>query len=331
MTKKSKITIEQTETCQEQPQPIQEQTEPLTAKEQYYRAGDEIKRLKTRLTENRETIQDHVTRITALQERHRDARQSYEAAQTNEQNHMSQVERQRALAKIGGAAEQAALHAMQAVQDNLAKITEEARQALGQAEKDLAETAGIVDAIEQIKPDIEQMERELEVMKDIEREMLYKWGQDEEEALSAELKEAQELLAEQEKAVRQAREVLGAKQQSIKERLRYWPGRRERLEEEHSGIIIKKEDPSKSPEEHVFEAKIAYMEALGKHGPQCKVQLHHVLTTELLALPQQAIAQLMHPRSGIWEELWENGRLVRTNHLIKSAQSHIDEARRNRS
>lgn len=334
MAKKAKNTIEtieqaapieeQTETCQEQPQ---EQSEPLSAQEQYYRAGDEIKRLKQEQVGKQQTIKDHMARIADIQEKHKEAQQAHSQAVSTEEEYKARLERQQALAKVGGPAEQAALQSMQAEQKHLAMLTGLARKDLDEAEKLLEEIPAITTSIEQLKADIDQIAREQAIMEDVRDELGHRWGGYEEDALVAEIKEAQEEFAAQEQAFFQARAKLNAVQGSVRKRLQSWPRRAEYVEQEYLQAI-KKEDPSESPEERVFKAQIAYVEALGKWGPQCQVMLHRVYIAELLALPRNIIAELMHPRSGIWQDEYVNGQLVRTNHLIRSAQSHIDEARR---
>lgn len=263
VTKKTKNAIE---TNLEITETTEEETTTLSAEQQYYNAGQEIERIKATIEEKREAIQDHMARIADLQEQHRDAQQDYEAAQANEQAHVAQVERQQALAKIGGLAEQATLHAMIAVQDNLAKISEAAQNALQKAENGLAEIDGIIDAIEQIKADSEQLERELEVMRSLEREMLFKWGKDEQAALIEDLEAAQAEFNEKETDYKASRSSLQDMQESIRERLRYWPGLADQVQKDFLQIIPAEEYRTTAPAEHIARAYLAYLKVLAEHG-----------------------------------------------------------------
>jgi hypothetical protein len=122
---------------------------------------------------------------------------------------------------------------------------------------------------------------------------------------------------------------LQEKQQSIRQRLPYWHGLAEHVEEKYLQII--REDPRAMPEEKCFNAQIAYIKVLGEWGPQCMNMLHHRSIAELLALPPQIVAALMHPKSGMWKDELENGEWVKNCELITTAKSFIEAARKARS
>jgi len=327
LTKKTKNTTTAT-IEQGQEQPPQDQSETLTAEEQYYRACGEIKRLKQEQIDKLRAIEDHTARIADIQEKHNEAQEAHSQAVAIEEEYRSRLERQQAHAKLGGAT--AALQAMQTAHELQAKSVASAiaKRALDEAEKLVEEIPAIVASIEQFKADIVQLEHEETVMNDVQSELVNRWGRDEEDAFIADLEAAERRVAEQEEALMQAKASLREVEATAKERLKYWPKRVQYVEKEHLHIQKEEEDKGMSPEEHVFQAQIKFIEALGKWGPQCQARLHSVSIADILALPRHVIAELMHPHSGVWENEYVNGQPVHTNHLIKAAQSHINEARR---
>ena len=328
-------TIEQPELIQapaetdlEQAEAVQDTTSPLTAEQKYYNAGDEMKRIKAELLDKRQAIEDHTVQIALVRQKHQEAKAAYNSTVAESQEYQEKILRQQALAKVGGPSEQATLQAMQSEQERLAKSTAFARQNLEETEKLLESIPAIAEDLERAKGEIGQLEHEQDVMESIQSEMLYHWGKEEQAALIAELNAEQEEFEAKEKARNEARDTLQNTQQSVRKRLRYWPGLADSVQETHLHII--KEEHGLSAEEHVFRAQIAFIRALGEWGPQCHVTLHHVYIAELLAIPRQTIAELMHPRSAFWQEQFQNGEFVRTNPLIISAESHIEEARSGR-
>jgi chromosome segregation ATPase len=325
-------TVTDEATTTEQVQEQTETVEPLTAKQQYHNAGAEIERLKQELLDKRESIQAHTARIADIQEQHRDAKQAYEAALAVEQNYQAKLERQQALAKIGGPAEQANLQAMQAKHELQAKsiATAIAKRSLEEAARLLEEIPALLADIDQLKANCEQLEHEQSVMKNVERELFWEWGREEQAAFITELSAKQEAFIAQEEVLREARIVMVGMQQTAKERLASWPDLVQEVQEEHFHIPKEEKPQGKSPEALVFEAKIAFMRALGQWGPQCQARLHGNFIAELLALPRPLIAELMHPNSGIWREYYKDGKQVRTNQYIETAEWHIAETKSHR-
>jgi hypothetical protein len=316
------------ETVQEETE--QESTEPLSAEQKYRNASAEVARIKAELLDKRQALEDHAVQIALARQKHKETEQAHDSAATDQQGYQEKVLRQQALAKVGGADEQAALQAMQTEQERLAKDTEFTRQNLEEAGKLLEIIPAIVEDLQKVRNECAQMEREQSVMESIWSEMLYRWGKEEQEALIAELEAAKEELAAKEQAHDSARESLRATQQSVSKRLRYWPGFAEHVETTYV-LEIKEKEKGMSAEEHVFLAKVDYMRTLGEWGPKCKAYLHKTPIMTYLQLPEQTIKELMHPVAGQWRVRFKDGEREPTNHLIESAEWFIEEARQNRN
>jgi hypothetical protein len=315
---------------QEQAETVQETTSPLSAEQKYHNAGAEVERIKAELLDKRQAIEDHAVQIALVRQKHKEAEQAHSIAATDEREYEEKVLRQQSLVKIGGPAEQAALQVMQTEQERLAKDSEFTRQNLEEAEKLLEIIPAIVEDLQKVGNACAQLEHEQSVMESIWSEMLYRWGKEEQEALIAELEADKEELEAKERAHDSARESLRATQQSVKKRLRYWPGMAEHVENTYV-LEIKEKEKGMSAEEHVFHAKIDYMRTLGEWGPKCRTHLHKTPIRTYLQLPEQTIGELMHPMAGLWQIRVKDGEREPTNHLIESAEWFIEEARQNRN
>ena len=131
-----------------------------------------------------------------------------------------------------------------------------AKQALEEAEQLLEEIPALLADIDQLKADCEQLEHEQGVMKDVERELFWKWGRQEQAAFITDLQAKQEAFIAQEQVFKEARSGMQNMQQTVKERLQSWPDLVRETQEQHFHVPKEEKPQGKSPEEHVFQAKI---------------------------------------------------------------------------
>src|SRR5579872_6035792 len=121
--------------------------------------------------------------IAIAQQKHKEAKEAHSYAVADKRKHLEKIERQQALAKIGGTSEQATLQHLQAEQELLVKNTEFTQQNLEEAEKLLDAIPAIVEDLEKIKTECNQLEHEQSMMESIQSDVFDSWGEGEKRAI----------------------------------------------------------------------------------------------------------------------------------------------------